>query len=183
MNFLTKIVHRPWTEVIIVLAIVAVYLFGIAPAFAQGVVTVDSGSIFDTLAPVLTVVLYVALLGLVGVVIAFIPAGWRAVIGPIVLKYAQEWGLQVINLAVQRVREATHGKTISVNVGSEVLAKAAQEALNAFPGWLVSFLGGPEGVKKFLVGLFEKANVNIPDEATADDLLNAPKVQSVKNPQ
>ena len=177
---------RLWTIInaikLIAVATIMAFLW-IGAAAAQGTVTVDAGNIFVTLQPILTVVLYVLLLGLVGLVLTFIPAGWRAIIGPIVLKYAQEWGLQVINLAVQRVANATHGKTITVNVGSEVLAKAAQEALNAFPGWLINFLGGPDGVKKFLVGLFEKANVNIPDEATADDLLTSQKVQKVQNPQ
>lgn len=152
-------------------------------AFAQGAITVDAGNWFTDLQPVIVTALYIVLLGIVGLLLSFLPAGWRAVVGPIILKYAQEWGLQVINLAVQRVSEATHGKTITVNVGSEVLAKAAQEALNAFPSWLVKFLGGPDGIKKFLLGLFEKANVNIPDEATADTLLASQQVKSVQNPQ
>lgn len=139
------------------------------PAFAQDVY-VDAGSWVDQFAPYITLALYIILLGVVLFVVSRLPLadGTKALIQSLVLKYAQEWGLQLINAAVQRVKDATHGKVITVNVGNAVLASAVQGFVDQVPGFVIKFLGGKEGVAKFLAGLFQKADVQIPDGEALD---------------
>jgi hypothetical protein len=121
----------------------------IHPAFAQDVY-VDAGSWVDQFAPYITLALYIILLGVVLFVVSRLPLadGTKALIQSLVLKYAQEWGLQLINAAVQRVKDATHGKVIAVNVGNAVLASAVQGFVDQVPGFVIKFLGGRR-IKEF----------------------------------
>lgn len=53
-----------------------------------------------------------------------------------------------IGYGLNAVQGAVKDKTLSVEVGNEVLAKALQYAVDNAPGWLQSWAGGPEGLAK-----------------------------------
>lgn len=66
-----------------------------------------------------------------------------------------------INYGLNAVEGAVKGKTLEVNVGNEVLAKALQYAVDNAPVWLQSWAGGPEGLAKKIWG-----RLNLKDEAS-----------------
>lgn len=53
-----------------------------------------------------------------------------------------------IGYGLNAVQGAVKDKTLTVDVGNEVLAKALQYAVDNAPGWLQSWAGGPEGLAK-----------------------------------
>lgn len=57
-----------------------------------------------------------------------------------------------IGYGLNAVEGAVKGKTLQVDVGNEVLAKALQYAVDNAPGWLQSWAGGPEGLAKKIWG-------------------------------
>jgi hypothetical protein len=57
-----------------------------------------------------------------------------------------------INYGLNAVTGAVKDKTLSVNVGNEVLAKALQYAVDNSSGWLQAWAGGPEGLAKKIWG-------------------------------
>lgn len=66
-----------------------------------------------------------------------------------------------INYGVNAVDGAVKGKTLQVNVGNEVLAKALQYAVDNSSTWLQSWAGGPEGLAKKIWG-----RLNLDDKAS-----------------
>jgi hypothetical protein len=59
----------------------------------------------------------------------------------VLLNNAIGWGINAVAGAVK-------DKTLTVDVGNEVLAKALQYALDNAPSWLQSWAGGPEGIAR-----------------------------------
>lgn len=53
---------------------------------------------------------------------------------------------KAIDYGVNAVKDASKDKTLEVNVGNQVLAKALQYVLDNAPGWLTTWLGGPEAI-------------------------------------
>jgi len=78
-----------------------------------------------------------------------------------------------VDYAVNAVEGASKGKTLSVNVGSEVLAQAVQYALDQGAPWLVSKLGGPEGIR---LKIFRALDL---EEDASVKLLKAPPVNAL----
>ncbi len=67
-----------------------------------------------------------------------------------------------INYGLNAVKDATKGKTMQVDVGNEVMAKALQYALENSGTWLLDWAGGTEGLAKKIWG-------KLPLEPTATD--------------
>jgi hypothetical protein len=57
-----------------------------------------------------------------------------------------------IGYGLNAVSGAVKGKTLQIDVGNEVLAKALQYAVDNAPAWLQSWAGGPEGLAKKIWG-------------------------------
>ncbi len=67
----------------------------------------------------------------------------------------------VSDYALNAVAEAARGRTLTVPLGSAVIARAVQRALDQAPAWLVRAAGGPKGVA-------EKVFRTLPLDAAAD---------------
>lgn len=80
-----------------------------------------------------------------------------------------------IGFGLNAVEGAVKGKTLEVNVGNEVLAKALQYAVDNAPVWLQSWAGGPEGLAKKIWG-----RLNLDDKAS--DAVIPAVVASVAKP-
>ncbi|MCJ2033290.1 hypothetical protein [Methylobacterium sp. J-068] len=77
--------------------------------------------------------------------------------------------------AINAVAGAVRGQTLSVPVGSRVIASAVQRALDQAPGWLVRAAGGREGVG-------EKVFRSLPlEEAATEANTLAPALQATRN--
>jgi hypothetical protein len=72
-----------------------------------------------------------------------------------------------VNYGINAVAGATKDKVLQVDVGSEVLAKALQYAVDNAPGWLLSWAGGPEQLAKKIWG---RLNLG---EGASDDVIPA----------
>ena len=53
--------------------------------------------------------------------------------------------------ALNATKGATEGQALTLNVGSEVLAKALQYAVNNGQGWLIEWMGGRKGVEEKII--------------------------------
>ena len=80
------------------------------------------------------------------------------------LKNAIEYGINA-------VAEASKDKKLSVDVGNEVLAKALQYIVDNAPGWLISWMGGQEGIAQKIW-----ARLNL--EPKADDAVVKEAIES-----
>ncbi len=150
------------------------------PALAQTTtVQVPFGDWVGAVVPFLGV-LVLALLGTgIALVLPHLPA-WAQGLATAQLQaqltaavaFAVEW-------AVQDVSEAAKGKTLTIDVGNELLAKGAQKAIDVLPGKVVEWAGGAEGIKEQVLAHFENANVILPEASAAKDRMAAPAVRAV----
>jgi hypothetical protein len=74
-----------------------------------------------------------------------------------------------VDYGLNAVEGAAKGKTLSVNVGSQVLAEAANYAMREGAPWLVKRLGGPEGIRQKVFRALE-----LSEQASAEKLGVAP---------
>jgi hypothetical protein len=84
----------------------------------------------------------------------------------LLLANAKNWGLNA-------VKGATDGKTMSVDVGNQVLAEALTYALSNGSGWLLNWGGGPEGIAK---KLWARLNLDPAADAAAVPVITASAV-------
>lgn len=56
-----------------------------------------------------------------------------------------------ISYGINAVSGATKDKPLTIDVGNEVVARAAQYAIDNAPGWLVSWMGGVQGVREKII--------------------------------
>lgn len=96
------------------------------------------------------------------VVIALLPAPVRlvvsAVFGEQLLRNARDYALNAIEGAAK-------GKTLTVDVGNQVLAQAVDYAVREGAPWLVRWLGGPEGIRLKIFRLLD-----LDEQASAEQL-------------
>lgn len=102
---------------------------------------------------------------LIMVAIAFALRQLPAQVYAILVSMRAEQLLQkALDYATNMVENATAGKSLSVDVHNEVLKQALQYVLDNAPGWLTSWLGGPDQIATKLI-----ARMNIaPDVAGPD---------------
>lgn len=73
---------------------------------------------------------------------------------------------RAVDYGINATRGAAKGKSLSVDVGSEVLAKAISYAVDRAPALLIEWLGGVESLKQMIL-----ARLNLDPEADADEVL------------
>lgn len=59
--------------------------------------------------------------------------------------------INALRAAINSTSGAIEGKALNVNVGSEVLAKAIQYAIDNGQAWLINWMGGPKGIEQKLI--------------------------------
>ena len=79
----------------------------------------------------------------------------------------------VTDYALNAVAGAVKGQTLTAPVGSAVIAKAMQRAVDQAPAWLVQTAGGPAGIAEKVFRLLK-----LDDSATAANTL-APAIQAL----
>jgi hypothetical protein len=57
---------------------------------------------------------------------------------------------KAITYGMNAVRGAAQGKTLDINLGSEVLAEAVQYVIDRAPAWVIEWTGGREGIAKMI---------------------------------
>lgn len=142
-------------------------------------------AIGDWITAILPIVAFVLILLVtvgVAILLRFLPPWAQAFGTPMVQKEAVALAANAINWGVQAVAGATKGDVIDINVGSKVVATAAQQALDTWPKHVIDALGGTDGVKKWIVTQLEDHGVVLPTDSTAAQVLASPVVQAVSNP-
>lgn len=96
------------------------------------------------------------------VTVALLPAPVRlvvsAVFGEQLLRNARDYALNAIEGAAK-------GKTLTVDIGNQVLAQAVEYAVREGAPWLVRWLGGPEGIRQKIFRLLD-----LEERASAEQL-------------
>lgn len=84
------------------------------------------------------------------VLAAIVAAGIARVAGPLRLLVTDALVERLVrnatDYALNAVSGAVRGRTLTVSLGSAVIARAVQRALDEAPGWLIRAAGGSEGV-------------------------------------
>lgn len=62
---------------------------------------------------------------------------------------------RAVDYGINAVAGAARGRSLTVDVGSEVAAQALRYAIDNGPGWLVSWMGGEEGVRQKIIARLE----------------------------
>jgi hypothetical protein len=163
-------------QLILILTIILMPTLALA---APGDVTFPIGDWAAAALPVLGFVVLLLVIFLLYQALRFLPPWAQALVTPALVEQITVLANDAIEWGVQKAQDAVKGKEITVNIGSEVLAAAAQQAINTWPKALVERLGGIEGVKKEILKRFENAGVMLPPGSTADDILNHPAVTAV----
>lgn len=108
-----------------------------------------------------------------GTIIAFVLA-WAVRYVPAALRgYADKQRIAQVEQLLERalgwgvgsVKGAVEGKSLSVDVGSKVVAEALQYAVDNGPGWLIGWMGGIDGVREKLL-----ARLPITEAATIPEI-------------
>ncbi|MGR4927259.1 hypothetical protein ACIPUD_10680 [Bradyrhizobium sp. CAR08] len=74
---------------------------------------------------------------------------------------------KAIDYAINMVKDATAGKALTADVHNEVLAQALQYVLDHAPGWLQSWMGGPDAIAQKIVARLNLAPDAVPDVPAA----------------
>lgn len=69
-----------------------------------------------------------------------------------------------VNYGLNAVAGATKGKTLSIDVGNQVVTQALGYAVDNGPGKLIGWLGGEEGIRDKIL-----ARLTLPEEAVIED--------------
>lgn len=122
------------------LACAAFFVPALAFAADAGVVVVPYGDLVSEVAHIASTLITPVALFLLAKMTG--PAGLflRTFLGETLIRNA-------VDYAVNATEGAAKGKTLSVPVGSAVLAQAVQYALDQGAPWLVKTLGGPDGIR------------------------------------
>lgn len=157
-------------------------LLWIGAGFAQSTVTVPVGDWLYAALPAVSFVLLVVVLVVLALLLPKLPPWAQAALKLAITKENIAYAAQAINAAVYAVAGAAKGKELTLNVGSPVVAKAAQSFVDTAPKYVVDRLGGLEGVKRFIISQLEDHGVVLPDDVTADMLLAMPQLKAVTGP-
>lgn len=122
------------------LACAAFFVPAIAMA-ADAAVTVPYGDMVAEVAHIVSAMITPVVLLLIGKLTGPVGLFLRTFLGETLIRNA-------VSYAVNAVEGAAKGKTLSIPVGSAVLAEAVQYAVDQGPKWLVNTLGGPDGIKQ-----------------------------------
>lgn len=80
---------------------------------------------------------------------------------------------RAIGAGINEVRGAVLGKTLTIEVGSEVVARAAQYAVDHGPPNLVAWMGGPEAIAAKI-----RARLDLEAAAGASDRIGLPSLSA-----
>lgn len=161
------------------LFVLAVPILQPAIAFAQEAATVVAPDATTVVVPVgnwldavLANALEIVVAG-IGLVVAFVLRSLPKGIADIIRTVRVEQLLgRAVDYGINAVRGAVRDKALTVDVGSKVVAEAAQYAIDQAPGRLIEWAGGPEAIKKMVL-----ARISLTSEAEAADVLDqAPPV-------
>jgi hypothetical protein len=78
------------------------------------------------------------------VAVALLPAPLRLVVSAV---FGEQLIRNARDYALNAIANAAKGKILAVDVGNQVLAQAVEYAVREGALWLVSWLGGPEGIR------------------------------------
>lgn len=91
----------------------------------------------------------------VAVVLALVTYAFRALPSNVAAMLTSARVIQVVEKGIDygfnSVEGAIKGKRLDVNVGSEVVAQAVQYVVDQAPGWMVSWVGGEEGIRRMVI--------------------------------
>lgn len=97
--------------------------------------------------PILTVLL----LGALTFAATLLPAPLKAYANQANIAAAEQLLEKAVAFALNKVEGASAGQQLSVNVGSSVIAAAAQYAVDKGPSALISWLGGAQAIKDMIL--------------------------------
>lgn len=170
------------TTILRLAALVAASFFLLTTgAFAQ-TVEVPWGDWLSAAFPVLAFVLLILLTAGVALLLPNLPPWVRAAMTPAVQSMLLTYAANALNWGVQKAQGAVKGQELSIPVGNAVIAAAVQEALNTWPQKIVDKLGGPDGVKKWILQQAEDHGVIVNSQTTAEQILHSGPVSSVTGP-
>lgn len=161
------------------LTLVSMALF-IGAALAQTTnVSLPIGDWIGMVLPIGSFIIMVLLIVGLGYLIRLLPPWAQALASVAIQKQLIGYASDALNIGIQKIKDATKGQVLEVNVGNAVIAAAAQEAINTWPKAVIDKLGGLDGIKKWLLTQAEDHGVILDPSTTAADILNSPAVKSV----
>lgn len=169
---------HPFIRTIVMIVAALALLTGTALAQST-VVTIPYGDWIAAVLPFLGAVLLLGLMILVGYGLRFLPPWAQALASKAILDQVQKYAADAIEWGVQAAQGAVKGQTVSVQVGSEIVAAAVQHAIDTWPKAVIDRLGGAAGIKNEIIKRLEESNVILPSTSTAEDILNHPAVASI----
>lgn len=75
----------------------------------------------------------------------------KAVVDILRTLQAEQMLMRAAEYGINATRGAVKGKSLDIDVGNEVIAKAVQYAINNAPGWLITWLGGESAIRDKII--------------------------------
>lgn len=142
--------------------VVAVPVFAAEAPPDAAAVTVPWGNWLDAfIVQIVLPILATVLLAILAWAAKFLPASLRAYATTKNTAAVEQLLQRAITFGLNMIQGAAAGQTLSVPLGSAVLATSAQYAIDHGPAWLLQVMGGEQGVR-------EKILARLPIEAGAD---------------
>ena len=162
------------------IALIALILIAF-PALAQDTtVTIPYGQwLADYVIPIAGFALLVLVILAIGYVIKLLPPWAQTLVETQFRDHLVKLAADAINAGVQATKNAVFEQELSINVGNEAIAKAAQAFIDTAPKDAVAKLGGVEGVTKWLLTQAESRGLIINGATSTDEILNSPDVRAV----
>ena len=99
-------------------------------------------------------------------VLTLIPSTLRAYIKDQQIKQVEQLLARAVEYGINAVSGAVKGQHLDVDIGSAVVAQAAQYAIDHGPEKLIAWLGGPDRIKEMVL-----ARIPLEQAAAADEVL------------
>lgn len=110
--------------------------------------TIPYGSMISGGAETISAVLLTVLSAMLVYAGKFLPGIMGAVYRNFLMKQAEQLLQRAVDYGINATKDATKGKTLDINVGSAVIANAAEYATASGWKFLIDWLGGQEGLKQ-----------------------------------
>lgn len=165
------------------LFVAALILLTVPAMAADNTVTIPWGDWLNAVLEFAAAILMLAIGGLIGALVKFLPAWLQPMITAQVQAALAGWIRQAIHYAIQQVEGFDKGKTITFDVGSGALAVAVRFLIDHAPSWLLKLAGGPEKLKAQILAQLSEHGITLasgvqPADVSAATAIAASGVES-----
>lgn len=121
------------------------------PPNTSTTVSIPFGDWINAIAPTIIEIAGAVLAVILAWAARLLPASLQSFINSQTIAQAEQLLEKAVDYGINAVAGASVGKTLSVDVGNQVIAQALNYVITHGPAWLINWLGGVEAIKQKII--------------------------------